>query len=110
MSSPKAGYNFALESARALEFLDEVLGDLEHESMDVELSGDVLKLSFQDGDSFVINAHSAAQQVWMAAGNNAWHFDYDPTAMSWVASRTGDELMTTAASLVGEKLGEPISL
>lgn len=101
---------FAIESARALEFLDEQLGDLEHEKLDVNLAGDVLTLSFDDGDTFIINAHSAAGQVWMAAGTQAWHFDFDAQSSKWIASKTDDELMATAAKVVGEKLGEPISL
>ncbi len=101
---------FVFEAARALEFLDEVLGDLEHESLDVNLAGDVLTLNFADGDTFVINAHSAARQIWMAAGTRAWHFDYDAEELAWIATKTGDELMTTVAKVVGAKLDQPIAL
>ncbi|MCA9704503.1 MAG: iron donor protein CyaY [Myxococcales bacterium] len=97
-------------SAQALEHLDEVLGGLEHEDLDVELAGDVLTLAFADGVRFVINAHSAAGQIWMAANTDAWHFDYDPAVERWVASKTGDELMATVARTVGERLGLSIAL
>lgn len=101
---------FYRKSAEALEHLDEVLGDLEHEDLDVQLSGDVLTLTFSDGARFVINAHSAAGQVWMAAGTTAWHFDYDGGADRWIARRTDEELMTTVAKVVGDKLGAAIEL
>lgn len=101
---------FFERSSRALEHIDEHLGGLEHEQLDVELAGDVLTLSFEDGARFVINAHSAAGQVWMAAGTHAWHFDFVPDRGQWVASKTGDELMATAARVVGEKLGEAVEL
>ena len=101
---------FFRKSAEALEHLDEVLGDLEHEDLDVQLSGDVLTLTFGDGARFVINAHSAAGQVWMAAGTTAWHFDYHPDEGRWIASRNGDELMAAVAQAVGEKLGARIEL
>ncbi len=103
---------FLAESARALDHLDRELGDLEHESLDVDLAGDVLTLGFADGTEFVINAHSAAAQVWMAAGSTAWHFDLEPPQAggAWIAKKTDDELMTTVARVVGEKLGIDISL
>lgn len=97
-------------SAEALEHIDEVLGDLEHEDLDVDLGGDVLTLAFADGVKFIINAHSAAGQVWMAANTDAWHFDYDEASERWVASKSGDELMATVARAVGERLGQPVEL
>lgn len=97
-------------SAQALEHIDEVLGGLEHDDLDVDLGGDVLTLAFADGVKFVINAHSAAGQIWMAANKDAWHFDYDDQSERWVAAKTGDELMTTVARTVGERLGQSLSL
>lgn len=99
---------FQKVSAEALEHIDAELGALEHEQLDVQLAGDVLTLAFGDGTRYVINAHSAASQVWMAAERNAWHFDYDDGR--WVAHKTGDELMATVARVVGEKLRIDVSL
>ncbi len=101
---------FRSRSAEALEHIDDVLGDLEHEDLDVQLSADVLTLTFSDGQRFVINAHGAARQVWMAAGTTAWHFDFHEQSGHWVATRTGDELMATLAKVVGEKLQQSIDL
>jgi CyaY protein len=101
---------FSTESSKALGHIDEVLGDLEHDQLDVEFTGDVLTLSFANGDKFIINAHSAAQQVWMAAGTTAWHFDWVADRNSWVAHKTDDELMSTVAKVVGAKLGQAVRL
>ena len=46
-----------------------------------------------DGAKFIINAHSAAEQIWMAAGTTAWHFDYVAERGRWIASKTNEELM-----------------
>jgi CyaY protein len=94
----------------ALEHIEGILGDLELDELDVELAGDVLTLEFADGTQFVINAHSAALQVWMAAGSTAWHFDWDDEKAAWHAKKTGDELMATTSRVVGEKLGRAIQL
>jgi len=101
---------FMRESTRALEHLDEVLGDLEHERLDVQLSGDVLTLTFADGARFIINAHSAAEQVWMAAGTTAWHFDWIEADRRWIAGKSDEELMGTVARVVSEKLGEAVEI
>jgi CyaY protein len=97
-------------ATEALEHIDAGLGALEHDELDVQLAGDVLTLAFADGTRFVINAHSAAGQVWMAADRNAWHFDYEEAGGRWIAHKTGDELMATVARVVGEKLRVAVSL
>lgn len=94
----------------ALEHIDDGLGALEHDELDVQLGGDVLTLSFADGTRYIINAHSAASQVWMAAERNAWHFDYDEDSGRWVAHKSGDELMATVSRVVAEKLRTPVAL
>jgi CyaY protein len=101
---------FYAESSKALRHIEETLGDLEHEQLDVILSGDVLTLAFEDGGKFVINAHSAAEQIWMAAGTTAWHFDFMTDSGTWIAAKTDDELMATVARVVGERIGETIEL
>jgi CyaY protein len=97
-------------SASALEHIETTLAALEHDDLDVDLAGDVLTIGFSDGGEFVINAHSAAGQIWMAANRSAWHFDHDPDDGRWVASKSGDELMATVAREVGKKLGIVVDL
>lgn len=101
---------FVKVATAALERIEDGLVNLEHDTLDVELAGDVLTLEFEDRVQFVLNAHGAATQVWMAANRNAWHFDYDDATGTWVASKTGDELMATICKQVGEKLGMSVSL
>lgn len=101
--------HFYAEADKALRHIDEVLGSLELDELDVQLAGDVLTLAFAGGGKFVINAHSAAGQIWMAAGTDAWHFDLVESGR-WIASKNGDELMATVAARVGAKLGRSLAL
>ena len=102
---------FVHAATAALELLDEQLGDLEDDRLDVDLGGDVLTLAFADGGKFIINAHSAALQIWMAAGTTAWHFDPPDSARpEWIAAKSGDELFSTVARVVGERLGQELEL
>ncbi len=93
-----------------LAHVDTVLGDLEHDDLDVELAGDVLTLRFKDGQRFILNAHGAAKQLWLAAKTQAWHFDYVPARKAFVATKTGDELLDTLGRVVGDKLGFALTL
>ncbi len=84
---------------------------LEAEGLEAELSGDILSLSFEAGDDYVINSHRAARQIWMAAERTAWHFDWDTSEGGrWVAHKTGDELWATVAAVLSRKLGRPVAL
>jgi CyaY protein len=97
-------------STRALERIERGVAALEHDELDVQLAADVLTIAFGDGTRYVINAHSAAGQIWMAADKHAWHFDPDTLRDRWVAAKGGDELMATVARTVGAKLGLEIEL
>jgi CyaY protein len=99
---------FVAQSSRTLEQIERQLGALEHDALDVQLSGDVLTLAFDDGARYVINAHSAAGQIWMAADLSAWHFDLEGDR--WIAAKTGDELLATVARVVGKRLGIDVKL
>ena len=101
---------FYERSGEALEHIESHLAELDVDRLDVELAGDVLTLSFVSGLRFVINAHSAAGQIWMAAGTDAWHFDFDRERAQWVAPKNGDELMATTARVVGAELGRAVEL
>jgi CyaY protein len=101
---------FVERATRTLERIERGLADLEHDALDVQLAGDVLTIAFSDGARYVVNAHSAAGQIWMAAEKQAWHFDPEPDRDHWVAHKTGDELMATVARVVGTKLGVDVEL
>lgn len=88
----------------ALERIERRLGELEHPLLDVVLAGDVLTLAFEDGANYVINAHSAAGQIWLAAERSAWHFDFHETTADWRCARTGEVLEPLVVRLVDDKL------
>ena len=89
--------------------LEERLGELDPDQVEVSTSAGVLKLDLSDGTKVVINSHRAAGQIWMAAVATAWHFD--PLADGrWVAARTGDELRPTLVRLLRERTGVDVAL
>lgn len=101
---------FVTEADRTLADLERRIADLELEQLEPDLAGDVLTLEFSDGTKFVINAHSAARQIWMAAGTTAWHFDFDPDRRAWIAAKNGDELYAAVRRVISDKLGFEVEI
>lgn len=83
---------------------------LDTESLEAELSSDILTLEFSDGAKYVVNSHRAARQIWLAAERTAWHFDWLASESRWIAQKTGDELWSTLSRILSAKLGRPIQL
>jgi len=76
---------------------------------DLEMKGaGVLELEFPDGARMVINRHSAARQIWVAAPSGGFHFGYD--GERWLDTRDGSELFAALSRLVSAQSGEPVTL
>jgi CyaY protein len=100
---------FDQRASEALKKLESSLRDVADE-LDVDLAGDILTLEFEDGSKFVINSHSAAQQIWLSANLAAMHFGWHDATKSWRDTKTGAELFTEVGKLVSEKLSQPVKL
>ncbi|HZS42411.1 MAG TPA: iron donor protein CyaY [Polyangia bacterium] len=100
--------HFDLIADAELRHLEKALGDLDPDELEVELSQGVLTLTLADGQRVVINSHHAAGEIWMAAFRQAWHFGPKEEAgqVSWRTSK--DELRSTLARLLTERLGREI--
>ena len=61
----------------------------------------VLELEFADGSRIVVNRHSAARQIWVAARSGGYHFRWDGSG--WVDTREGGELLAALSKLVSEQ-------
>jgi len=61
----------------------------------------VLELEFADGSRIVVNRHSAASQIWVAARSGGYHFRWDGS--DWVDTREGGELLAALSKLVSEQ-------
>jgi CyaY protein len=77
--------------------------------VDVEVKpGGVLELEFADGSKIIINRHTAAREIWVAARSGGYHFQ--PRDAGWLGTRDGVELMATLSRCLSEQAGEVISL
>ena len=89
--------------------LEDRLADIDPDDVEISTSDGILRLDLRDGTKIVINSHRAARQIWMAAVASAWHFDPGADGR-WTASKTGDELRSTVARVVQERIGLVLAL
>jgi len=68
----------------------------------------VLELEFADGTRIVVNRHSAARQIWVAARSGGYHFRWNGS--DWVDTREGGELLAALSKLVSEQSGRAVLL
>ena len=108
MSATLDEKTFLQHGSAMLKKLDRALSDID--GLDVDLSGDILNLGFEDGTTYVVNTHSAARQIWAAAERRAWHFTPDLATGKWIEPRDGSELVEVLSGVVSRKLGRPVAL
>ena len=61
-----------------------------------------------DGSRIVVNRHSAARQIWVAARSGGYHFRWNGSA--WVDTRDGGELLAALSKLVSEQSNRGVVL
>ena len=77
--------------------------------LDFELKpGGVIEIEFDNGSKIIVNRHTAAREIWVAARSGGYHFKRE--GERWVATRDGAELMAVLSRCAAEQAGEPVSL
>lgn len=77
--------------------------------VDLETKGSgVLELEFADGGKIVVNRHTAARELWVAARSGGFHFRYDGSR--WRDSRDGSEFFAALSRLCSAQSGTPVIL
>ena len=97
-----AAANMALEEiARSL--------DASQAQCDCEFRGEgLIELEFEDASKIVINRHTAAREIWVAARSGGYHFR--PDGARWINTRDGTELYSTLSKLVSQQSGQAVIL
>jgi CyaY protein len=92
----------------ALESLERALeasgADLDYERKE----GGIVEIELEDGAKIIVNRHSAAREIWVAARTGGFHFRWDGAA--WRDTRDGSELFDALSRLLSAALGRGIRL
>ena len=77
--------------------------------LDVEPKpGGILEIEFDNGSKMIINRHTAAREIWVAAKSGGFHFR--PQDGNWVNTRGGDDLWEMLAALASAQAGATVRL
>jgi len=99
---------FETRAAQALAAIEQALEAAELDA-DFELKdGGILEIEFADGAKIIVNRHSAAREIWVAARSGGFHFRWDGEA--WRDTRDGAELFAALSRLVSQQLGRGVRL
>ena len=80
--------------------------------LDFEIKpGGVIELEFDNGSKIIVNRHTAAREIWVAAKSGGYHFKLDVSAQGrWVGTRDGVELLAALSRCISEQAGAAVSL
>jgi CyaY protein len=98
-------------NALADETLKRIEASLEQSGADLDfamISAGVLEIELPDGSKIIVNRHSAAQEVWVAAKSGGYHFRWDGNA--WRDTRDQRELMDSLSKVLSSQSGESVKL
>lgn len=103
-----------MDESRFNQLADEMLARIEaaladsDADFDYELKpGGVIEVEFADGGKIIINRHTAAREIWIAARSGGFHFK--PEGDTWVNTRDGPHLIQVLERCMSEQAGEPVS-
>jgi CyaY protein len=83
---------------------------IDDDAIDVEIerNDNVITLAFDDGSKLIVNSHSAAREIWVAARSGGFHFRQD--GERWIDGRNGDELFAALSRLISAQGGAAVVL
>ncbi|MCA8955871.1 MAG: iron donor protein CyaY [Planctomycetes bacterium] len=86
------------------------LDRLDPDEIDPQLAMGVLTIEFADGRKCIMNRQGAAQQIWLAHGATAWHFQFDAASGQWLDTKGRGELCSILEQTLSTALGHAVSL
>jgi len=65
--------------------IEDILDDSDLD-VDIENSGGILTLVFDNGSQVILSRQEALHQIWVAARSGGFHFDYDTASGTWLCT------------------------
>lgn len=87
--------------------IEDILDDSDLD-LDIENSGGILTLVFTDGSQIILSRQEPLKQLWVAARQGGFHFDYDTDSQRWLCSNEQRSLGQWLATLCQQQSGEPV--
>ena len=104
-----------MDAKEYLRLADECLGavakwleTLDPDEVDYTTGDGVVSMEFPDGGKFILSRQAATNQIWLAAGARAWHYNFDAEAVRWIDDRDGHDLNERLAEAISERIGRTV--
>ena len=104
-----AAPDFPSAADECLRWLVDRLDRFDPDELEADVAGGVLRIGFPDGRNCILNRQAAVQQIWLAEGASAWHFERSADG-SWLDTKGRGELRTVMEEVLTRRLGRPVSL
>lgn len=89
---------FATQAGEIMARIETLLEN--HDDVDFELAaGGILEIDTSRGERIIINRHTMAREIWVAARSGGFHFRWD--GAEWRDTRDGSELLARLLVLLG---------
>lgn len=102
--------DFALRAERCMQQIQARLDGFDPDELEADLASGVLRIAFADGRNCIMNRQSAANQIWLAEGASAWHFEFDSGRDAWMDTKGRGELRAILAGILSRRLGRAVSV
>lgn len=100
--------DFLTSSESTLSRIQGRLDAFDPDELEADLAGGVLRITFADRRTCILNRQAAASQIWMAEGASAWHFARDPISGAWLDTKGRGDLLVVLAEVLSRRLNRSI--
>lgn len=76
--------------------------------IDYETTSGILSLTFTNASQIIINRQAPLQQIWVAAKQGGFHFDFNTESEQWICN--GKELYAALSEYCSDQSGQTIKL
>jgi len=108
---PLTESEFLVLAGQALDRLEadiEAAADAADADVEINRTGNVMELEFEDGSKIIVNSQAPMQELWVAARAGGFHFRHD--GGKWIDTRSGAELYTALSGYMSQQAGATLKL
>jgi len=108
---PLTESEFLVLAGKALDRLEadiETAADAADADVEINRTGNVMELEFEDGSKIIVNSQAPMQELWVAAKAGGFHFRHD--GAKWMDTRSGAELYAALSTYMSQQAGVTLTL
>ncbi|WP_454765183.1 iron donor protein CyaY [Cupriavidus campinensis] len=108
---PLTESEFLVLAGQALDRLEadiEAAADAADADVEINRTGNVMELEFEDGSKIIVNSQAPMQELWVAARAGGFHFRHD--GGKWIDTRSGAELYAALSGYMSQQAGATLKL